>query len=99
MASLHGRQLVSRICLIALRFQLFIAFTERKNKVPFSVAIGHGELMHECFPKHLRMGTARMKSDKKTDEGGKKKGVNIEKRKAGTKRDVPTASHILIKIR
>ena len=21
------------------------------------MAIGHGELMHECFPKHLRMGT------------------------------------------
>ena len=51
----------SRICLIALRFQLFIAFTERKKKVPFSMAIGNGELMHECFPKHLRMGTARMK--------------------------------------
>ena len=51
----------SRICLIALRFQLFIAFPERKQKVPFSMAIGNGELMHECFPKHLRMGTARMK--------------------------------------
>ena len=25
----------SRICLIALRFQLFIAFPERKKKVPF----------------------------------------------------------------
>ena len=51
----------SRICLIALRFQLFIAFTERKKKVPFSMAIGNGELMHECFFKHLRMRTARMK--------------------------------------
>ena len=51
----------SRICLKALRFQVFIAFTERKNKVPFSMAIGNGELMQECFPKHLRMGTARMK--------------------------------------
>ena len=50
-----------RICLIALRFQLFLAFTERKKKVPFSMDIGNGELMHECFPKHLRMGTARMK--------------------------------------
>ena len=47
----------SRICLIALRFQLFIAFTERKKEVPFSMAIGNGELMHECFPKNLRMGT------------------------------------------
>ena len=32
-----------------------------KKQVPFSMAIGNGELMHECFPKHLRMGTARMK--------------------------------------
>ena len=51
----------SRICLIALRFQLFIVFTEQKKNVPFSMAIGNGELMHECFPKHLRMRTARMK--------------------------------------
>ena len=51
----------SRICLIALRFQLYIAFTERKQKVQFSIAIGNGELMYECFPKHSRMGTARMK--------------------------------------
>ena len=43
--------------------------------------IGNGELMHECYPKHSRMGTARMKSD--TDEG-KKRGVNLEKSKAGT---------------
>ena len=53
----------SRICLIALSFQLFIAFTERKKKVPFSMAIGNGELMHDCFPKYFRMGTARMKQD------------------------------------
>ena len=32
-----------------------------RRKVPFSMAIGHGELMHECFPKHSRMGTARTK--------------------------------------
>ena len=51
----------SRICLMVLRFQLFIAFTERKVKVPFSMAIGNLELMHECFPKHLRMETTRMK--------------------------------------
>ena len=36
-------------------------FASRKTKVPFSMAIGHGELMHECFPKHLRIGTARTK--------------------------------------
>ena len=34
---------------------------EINEEVPFSMAIGKGELMHECFPKHPRMGTARMK--------------------------------------
>ena len=41
--------------------------------------------MHECFPKHSRMGTARMKWDKKPDEEGKKRGVSMERSKAGTK--------------
>ena len=50
------------------------------------MAIGNGELMHECFPKHSRMGTARMKLDKETGEGGKKRGVSMEKSKAGTKK-------------
>ena len=52
-----GKRSNSRICSIALNFQLFTAFTERKKKVPFSVAMGNGELMHDCFPKHSR--TAR----------------------------------------
>ena len=34
---------------------------ERKEEVPFSMAIGNGELMQECFPEHSRVGTARMK--------------------------------------
>ena len=29
------------------------------------MAIENEELMHECLPKHSRMGTARMKYDKK----------------------------------
>ena len=33
--------------------------------------IGNGELMNECFPKHLCMGTARIKLDTETDEEGK----------------------------
>ena len=32
-----------------------------KKQVPFSMAIGNVELMHERFPKHSRMGTERMK--------------------------------------
>ena len=38
-----------------------LAPKERKEEVPFSMAIGNWELIHECFPKHSRMGTARMK--------------------------------------
>ena len=30
----------------------FSCTKERKKEVPFSMAIGNGELMHECFPKH-----------------------------------------------
>ena len=33
----------------------------RREQVPFSMAIENGEFMHECFPKHLRMGIARLK--------------------------------------
>ena len=32
-----------------------------ERKVPFSMAIENMELMHECSPEHLRMGTARLK--------------------------------------
>ena len=53
------------------------------------MTIGKEELMHECFPKHLRMGTARMKKyrERETD---KKRCVSMERRKAGTKK-VPKA--------
>ena len=43
------------------------------------------KLMHECFLKHLRMGTARMKEDKDTEEDGKKRRENMEISKAGAK--------------
>ena len=34
----------------------------QREQVLFDMAIGNEELMmQECFPKHLRMGTARMK--------------------------------------
>ena len=63
------------------------------------MAIGNGELMHECFPKHLRMGTARMKLDEETEEEGKKRGVSMERSKAGAKKkEVPKAYHVPIKI-
>ena len=46
-------------------------------EVLFSMAIGNRELMHECFPKHSCMGTARMEYDKERDEDGKESGVSI----------------------
>ena len=39
--------------------------------------------MHEWSPKHLRIGTAGMKSDKKTRKEGKKRRVNMEKSTVG----------------
>ena len=35
------------------------------------MAIGNVVLMHECFHKHSRMGTVRMKYGKEIDEEGK----------------------------
>ena len=65
-----------------------ISFLE-KMKVLFSMAIGHGKLMHECSPKHSRMGTARTKEDKETDENGKKRAVSMERSKVGTEKRSP----------
>ena len=80
----------SRICLIALRLKLFNAFTERKKKVPFSMAIGNGELMHECFPKHLSMGTARMiKIKKQTKEVRREAWVWKKAKRARNKKRCP----------
>ena len=50
------------------------------KQVPFSIAIGNVTLM-ECFPKHSRLGTARMKREKETHEKGKKIGVSVERSK------------------
>ena len=36
-------------------------FASRIYQVQFCMAIGNVEIMHECFPEHLLMGTARMK--------------------------------------
>ena len=68
---------------------IFSCTKERKEQVPFSMAIGNGELMHECFPKHSCMGTARMKEDKDTDEETQKRGLSMEISKVGTKERSP----------
>ena len=56
------------------------------------------ELMNECFPKHSRIGIARMKRDKETEES-QKSGASMERSKAGMKeKEVSMAYHYLIKI-
>ena len=61
------------------------------------MAIGNGELMHECFSEILTHGNNK-KEIRQTDEEGKKGDVSMERSKAGTKKKIPTAYHILIKI-
>ena len=65
-----------------------ILLQQREKKISFSMAIGKVELRHECFPKHLHIGRARMKEDNETDDEGKR-GVSMERRKAGTKERSP----------
>ena len=59
------------------------------------MATGIEELMHQCIPKHLRMGAATIKYEEDTDEEDKR-GVSMERSIAGKKK-VPTAYHYLIK--
>ena len=42
------------------------------------MAIGNGELTHECFSQHFHIGIAQVKQDKETDIEGKKRGVSME---------------------
>ena len=56
------------------------------------MAAGNWELMRVCFPKHSRMGTARMKYDKETNEEGKKRGVSKSAVQRTSKNEVMTAN-------
>ena len=63
------------------------------------MAIGNGELMHECLLKHSRMITARMKKDKETDKEGKKRRVRMKtKQNRNEKKEIPTAYHYIFPI-
>ena len=44
-----------------------------------------GNSRKSVFPKHSRMGTARTKEDKETEEEGQMRGVSLEKSKASSK--------------
>ena len=50
--------------------------------------------MHECFPKQSRMVTAIMKCDKETEQERKKRGVSMERSKAGTKKRSPAGQSL-----
>ena len=54
------------------------------------MAIGNVELVHKCFPKYSRLGTARMKYNTETDKEGEKRGVSMKRSKAGTKEKIST---------
>ena len=54
--------------------------------------MGIGELMHECFPKHPCMGTARQKLGNETEEESKKRRINAERSTADTKERSPVQS-------
>ena len=58
---------------ITLLQDLIVVFAERREQVPFSMATGNVELIHECFSKHLRMGTVRMKFNIETEEEGEQR--------------------------
>ena len=44
------------------------------------------------IPKHLRMGTARLKYDKETEEESKTRRMNVERSTADTKKIIPVQS-------
>ena len=67
--------------IVAVGHHYFLLSQREKKEAPFSMAVGNGELMQECFPKHTRMGTARMKYNKEAEEG-KKKDMSMERSKA-----------------
>ena len=65
----------------------------RNNATTFNIATANVELMHERFPKHSCMGTAKMKYDKETERKGKKGETSMESSDGARKNnEAPTAS-------
>ena len=60
------------------------------------MAIGNWELLHKCFPKHSRMGTARMKYERR--EYGKKSTEGTKERSPDSL-SLPNQNTILINIK
>ena len=66
------KQFSLEFSITTLRCKKFSVIAEGRGKVPLCMA-RNVELLHECFPKHLRMKIARLKSDKDTEEEGNKR--------------------------
>ena len=61
------------------------------------MAVVNGELMHERFPKHSRMGAARLNKIKKQTKKVRREAWEYGKKKSGhEKKEVPTAYDNLI---
>ena len=69
--------------IVPVRHGFFLLYQREKNELLFIMDTGIGDLMHECFDKYSRMGTARMKYDKESEDEGKKRGLLKETDKEG----------------
>ena len=79
-----------KVCLFSLVFDSRHVNTKEywcpKRTSSIQYDYKNGELMHDCSPKHLRMGTARLKQDNETEEESKKMRMNVERSTADTKK-------------
>ena len=62
--------------------QLLFRFAHTQKNIQCGT-IGNVEVMHKCFPNHLRMGTTTIEWDKDTEENGMKRGVNMARSTGG----------------
>ena len=80
----EGRVKITEIILIvfsstALPNQTKSIPVERRNNVSLTMAIEKVELVQQCFSKHLRIGTARMKEYREIQEEEKQERVKMER--------------------
>ena len=79
----------------SVRWACLVSLAPKREKRKYHslcISRGYGLLVQERCPKHSSMGRARMKEDKETDED-KKRGVSVERSKAGAKKRSPTSYH------
>ena len=61
-------------------------FTYQKIQVPFSMATGNKELMHKCFKFLTNTRAWKEQKNLRQSEEGKKRGMSMERSKAGMKK-------------